>query len=133
VSTLVADRTDVPVAPEGAERLLMLACDAAEAIARDAFRYEAAPGTRRYARVRSAADHDVWVIVWGPGSGIDLHDHGGSAGAFADGQVDRPGGAWGERDGDQLAALTQHGQGAVPALETEIVDVRAQGGVRWFV
>ena len=46
--------------------------------------------------------------------------------ALADGQIDRPGGARGEWDGDQLAALTQHGQGAVPALETEIVDVRAQ-------
>jgi len=83
VSTLVADRTDGPVAPEGAERLQALACDAAEAIARDAFRYEAAPGTRRYARVRSAPDHDVWVIVWGPGSSVAPHDHGGSRGAFA--------------------------------------------------
>jgi hypothetical protein len=32
-------------------------------------------------------------------------------------------GAW---DGDQLAALTQHGQGAVPAFETEIVEVGAE-------
>ena len=83
MSTLVADRTDVPPAPEGTERLRTLACDAAEAIARDAFRYEAAPGTRRYARVRSAPDHDVWVIVWGPGSSVAPHDHGGSQGAFA--------------------------------------------------
>jgi mannose-6-phosphate isomerase-like protein (cupin superfamily) len=83
VSTLVADHTDVPVAPERADRLRMLACDAAEAVARHAFRYEAAPGVRRYARVRSAADHDVWVIVWGPGSSVAPHDHGGSQGAFA--------------------------------------------------
>ena len=52
MSTLVAEptvRTGGPVALEGAERLQTLAGDAAEAIARDAFRYEAAPGTRRYA------------------------------------------------------------------------------------
>ena len=40
--------------------------------------------------------------------------------------IDRPGGAWGEWDGDHLAALTEHGQGAVPAFETEIVDVGAE-------
>jgi len=83
VSTLVVDRTDLPVAPGGAERLQALAGDAADAIARDAFRYEASPGTRRYARVRCAPDHDVWVIVWGPGSAVAPHDHGGSRGAFA--------------------------------------------------
>jgi hypothetical protein len=32
----------------------------------------------------------------------------------------------GERDGDDLAALPEHGQGAVAAFETEIVDIRAQ-------
>ena len=41
-------------------------------------------------------------------------------------EVDRPGGARGERDGDDLAALAQHGQGAVPAFETELVDVGAE-------
>jgi predicted metal-dependent enzyme (double-stranded beta helix superfamily) len=83
VSTLEVERSDAPVVPERAGRLQALACDAAESIARDAFRYEAAAGTRRYARVRSAADHDVWVIVWGPGSSVAPHDHGGSRGAFA--------------------------------------------------
>jgi hypothetical protein len=43
--------------------------------------------------------------------------------AFADGQVNRSGGARRERDGDQLAALTQHGQGAVPTFQPEVVDV----------
>src|SRR6266545_2583212 len=33
---------------------------------------------------------------------------------FADGQVDRPGGAWRERDGDDLAALAGDHQGSVP-------------------
>ncbi len=42
---------------------------------------------------------------------------------FSDGQVDRASCAWCKRDGDQLAALTQHGQGAVPAFQAEVVDV----------
>jgi hypothetical protein len=36
-------------------------------------------------------------------------------------------GAWGKREGDDLAALAQHGQGAVPAFETEAIYVRAEG------
>jgi hypothetical protein len=36
------------------------------------------------------------------------------------------GGARDERDGDQLAALTQHGQRAVLVPESKVVDVRAQ-------
>ena len=47
--------------------------------------------------------------------------------ALADSQVDCPCGAWGERDGDDLAALAQHGEGAVPALDPERNDVRADG------
>jgi hypothetical protein len=39
-------------------------------------------GTRRYCRLRETAEHDLWVIVWGPESGVDFHDHGGSTGAF---------------------------------------------------
>jgi hypothetical protein len=45
---------------------------------------------------------------------------------FTDREIDCLRGAWGERDGNQLAALAQHGQGAMPALETEIVDVGAE-------
>ena len=45
--------------------------------------------------------------------------------AFADGEVDGPGGAGRERDGDDLAALAQDGQGAVAALEAEAFDVGA--------
>src|SRR4051812_40914565 len=47
--------------------------------------------------------------------------------ALTDGEVDRTGGTRCERDGDDLAALAQHGEGAVPAFEAELVDVRAQG------
>jgi hypothetical protein len=45
--------------------------------------------------------------------------------ALADGQVDRPGRARGERDGDDLAALAGDGQGPVPALQAQVLDVGA--------
>ena len=48
-------------------------------------------------------------------------------GALADCQVDRAGGARGERDGDDLAALAGDDQGPVPALEPEVLDVRVSG------
>ncbi len=51
----------------------------------------------------------------------------GSVAALADGQVDRPGGARGERDGDDLAALASDHQGAVPALDAQGLDAGAGG------
>ncbi len=43
--------------------------------------------------------------------------------ALADGEVNRSSGAWGERDGDRLAALSVHDERAVPPLEPEVLDV----------
>ena len=40
------------------------------------------PDRRWYARLHRDADHDVWLLGWDRAQGIDLHDHGGSAGAF---------------------------------------------------
>ncbi|WP_410809398.1 cysteine dioxygenase [Micromonospora sp. 067-2] len=40
------------------------------------------PEERWYARLATADDHEVWALSWLPGQGTDLHDHGGSAGAF---------------------------------------------------
>jgi predicted metal-dependent enzyme (double-stranded beta helix superfamily) len=37
---------------------------------------------RWYHRLAQEADHEVWLLTWLPGQGTDLHDHGGSAGAF---------------------------------------------------
>ena len=45
--------------------------------------------------------------------------------ALADGQVDRPGGARRERDGDDLAALADDHQGAVAAFQAQLLDVSA--------
>jgi mannose-6-phosphate isomerase-like protein (cupin superfamily) len=39
-------------------------------------------GERWYARVGFDDDHEAWLLTWLPGQGTDLHDHGGSAGAF---------------------------------------------------
>jgi hypothetical protein len=43
---------------------------------------------------------------------------------LADRQVDRPGGARRQRDGHHLPALAGDHQGAVPALEAQVLDVR---------
>jgi hypothetical protein len=51
----------------------------------------------------------------------------GAVAAFSGGQVDRPGGAGRQRDGDDLAALAGDRQGPVPALEAQVLDVSAGG------
>ncbi|MGW4500379.1 cysteine dioxygenase [Micromonospora sp. NPDC004336] len=40
------------------------------------------PASRWYARLAHTPDHEVWALSWLPGQGTDLHDHGGSGGAF---------------------------------------------------
>lgn len=40
------------------------------------------PLERWYHRLATHDDHEVWLLTWLPGQGTDLHDHGGSAGAF---------------------------------------------------
>ena len=40
------------------------------------------PQRRWYGRLAVAGDHEVWLLTWLPGQGTDLHDHGGSGGAF---------------------------------------------------
>jgi predicted metal-dependent enzyme (double-stranded beta helix superfamily) len=40
------------------------------------------PIERWYHRLAVADDHEVWLLTWLPGQGTELHDHGGSAGAF---------------------------------------------------
>ena len=50
-----------------------------------------------------------------------------AAGPLADGQVDRPGRARRERDGDHLAALAGDGQRPVPVFQAQVLDVGAGG------
>ncbi len=40
------------------------------------------PVERWYHRLAVTDDHEAWLLTWLPGQGTDLHDHGGSAGAF---------------------------------------------------
>lgn len=40
------------------------------------------PVQRWYARLEATEEHEVWLLTWLPGQGTDLHDHGGSSGAF---------------------------------------------------
>jgi len=40
------------------------------------------PAERWYHRLAVEPDYEVWLLTWLPGQGTDLHDHGGSAGAF---------------------------------------------------
>jgi hypothetical protein len=47
-------------------------------------------------------------------------------GALADGQIDGPGGARRQRDGDDLAGLAHDGEGPMATLEAERLDVGAQ-------
>jgi hypothetical protein len=38
---------------------------------------------RSYECILATASYEVWVIFWPTGGSLDMHDHGGSAGAFA--------------------------------------------------
>jgi hypothetical protein len=37
---------------------------------------------RWYHRLHRAEGYEVWLLTWLPGQGTEIHDHGGSAGAF---------------------------------------------------
>jgi hypothetical protein len=49
-----------------------------------------APDERRHELLLATEAYDAYLIYWPPGSGLEAHDHGGSAGAFAvvTGQLD---------------------------------------------
>lgn len=41
------------------------------------------PVEREYELILATCQYDAWLIHWPPGTGLDAHDHGGSAGAFS--------------------------------------------------
>lgn len=47
---------------------------------RSAVRFDAAD--RFHTRLRVGDGYEVWLLTWLPGQGTEIHDHGGSAGAF---------------------------------------------------
>ena len=55
-----------------------LAADRAKWLAR----VEHHPDERWFERVSGGPDHDVWLIGWDSFQGVELHDHGGAAGAL---------------------------------------------------
>ena len=72
-TTAVADR------PALAARALV---QRARELAASACREQVPAGeSRRWVRLAGEADHDAWLIAWPRGTGLGLHDHGGSAAA----------------------------------------------------
>lgn len=64
------------------------------------------PVDRWYARLSRSTDHEVWLLTWLPGQATELHDHGGSAGAFVvvSGTVTEQTVVTDPADGDRLVA-----------------------------
>jgi predicted metal-dependent enzyme (double-stranded beta helix superfamily) len=68
----------VPTVPTAA--LATIAAGLAAAMSPDALVLD--PGSDRgYLRLLDTDVYEAWLIAWGPGGSLDLHDHGGSAGA----------------------------------------------------
>ena len=61
--------------------LVALAFDDASRCDVGSFR-AAPPGQRRWMRLVDTPEHDAWLIAWGAGSVLGLHDHEGSEGAL---------------------------------------------------
>jgi len=78
------------------------------------------PAERRYERVLSTVAYDAWVTYWPAGIELDLHDHGGSSGAFSvvAGRLDEDSVVDGQRHTVQLAAgeTVEFGPGHVHAV-----------------
>jgi len=83
--TQLVDRPSVahrPLAPLVPDRLLEIV----RGLARDADTWRALarhdPQRRWYVRLTANRHYDAWLIGWHGHQGVDLHDHGGSAGAL---------------------------------------------------
>ena len=64
-------------------RLVEFACFYAAEVAQGAYPYvDFDPDERWHQRLYRDPRIDVWLISWLPSQGTELHDHGGSSGAF---------------------------------------------------
>jgi hypothetical protein len=71
------------VRPVGAEVLSAIAGGLAAVTVPWELGHAENPSGRRYQRVLATPAYDAWVIYWPTDELLDLHDHGGSAGAFS--------------------------------------------------
>ena len=80
--TQTLDRSRSLVPPLPPERLLAIV----RGLGRDAATWRALahhdPAERWHLKLSSNPRFDIWLIGWHAHQGVDLHDHGGSAGAF---------------------------------------------------
>jgi Cysteine dioxygenase type I len=88
------------------------------------------PVDRWYHRLAVADEHEVWLLTWLPGQGTELHDHGGSAGAFhvVSGTLTEDTVVAGTLSGDAAVAGTLSGDAAVAGTLSESTGGRGPGG-----
>lgn len=67
----------------GTEVLMAIAAGLAEVSSPWDLRPGESEHERHYERVLATPSYEAWLIFWPAGTGLDLHDHGESAGAFA--------------------------------------------------
>lgn len=78
--TLLQTRAGRPTAPAGSPARTALQLAADSALWLPAVRFD--PAARVHTRIWADDDAEAWLLTWLPGQGTDIHDHGGSAGAF---------------------------------------------------
>jgi len=85
------------------------------------------PDQRWFRRLHRDEAHDVWLLGWDRAQGIDLHDHGGSAGAFyvVTGRLVE---AYTDRTAQHLVRCRRVGPGAVLAFGPDHVHDLANPG-----
>ena len=63
--------------------LVAIAAGLAEVSSPSDLRPGGSTSERQYERILATETYEAWLIHWPAGTGLDLHDHGDSAGAFA--------------------------------------------------
>ena len=82
------------------------------------------PTERQYSRVLSTPAYEAWVICWPSGGSLDLHDHGGSSGAFSivSGELDEA------TIEDGATIVRRHGPGATTGFGASHIHAVANRG-----
>lgn len=82
MATAVIPTTTAPPAPLPADTLMAIASGIASASELWAAHVVHDPHDRHPVRLLATEAYEVWVIGWTQGQGVDMHDHGGSAGVL---------------------------------------------------